>query len=148
MNILGLMSPQEYTQYETRLMQDYMEVREVGSKEWTRLMSFQDEAHDQYFKAKMLAEENTRLNIVVRNLKTVVSINQAENAILRECVEFYANRFSWIESEHPTHEYYAGAIIKDDSLVEYKEKDGDVFRDYSGGKRARQALKELDAKRD
>ena len=87
MNILGLMSPQEYTQYETRLMEDYMEVKEVGSQEWTRLMSFQDEAHDQYFKAKMLAEENARLNIVVTNLKTVVSINQQENARFREVLE-------------------------------------------------------------
>ena len=73
---------------------------------------------------------------------------QAENAKLRECVEFYAGRFSWTESEHPTHEYYAGAIIEDDSLVEYTEKDGDVFRDYSGGKRARQVLKKLEPKNE
>ena len=72
---------------------------------------------------------------------------QDENAKLRECVEFYAGRFSWTESKHPTHEYYAGAIIEDDSLVEYTEKDGDVFRDYSGGKRARKALAAIKQKR-
>ena len=71
---------------------------------------------------------------------------QAENAKLRECVEFYADRFSWTESEHPTHEYYAGSIRNDDSLVEYTEACGDVFKDFCGGKRARQVLKELENK--
>lgn len=145
MSILGRMSPKEYTEYQTRIVEDHLEFREVGSREWTRLMSYQDEAHDQYFKTKQLAEENARLNIVVTNLKTVVSINQAENAKLRECVEFYADRFSWTESEHPTHEYYAGSIRNDDSLVEYTEADGDVFKDFCGGKRARQVLKELES---
>ena len=87
MSILGRMSPKEYTEYQTRIVEDHLEFREVGSREWTRLMSYQDEAHDQYFKTKQLAEENARLNIVVTNLKTVVSINQAENAKLRKALE-------------------------------------------------------------
>lgn len=136
MNILGLMSPQEYTQYETRLMEDYMEVREVGSQEWTRLMSFQDEAHDQYFKAKMLAEENARLNIVVTNLKTVVSINQQENAKLRECVEFYGEVFNWRDSGQD----YGHGTIKPDDKEDLSEDDR--VRLF-GGKRARQVLKKL-----
>lgn len=54
--------------------------------------------------------------------------------------DFYGNRFSWNFSEHPEHEYYAGAIKDDDSLLKYKEKNGDEFEDYCGGKRARQFL--------
>lgn len=65
-----------------------------------------------------------------------------ENRKLVEALKFYANRFSWTESDHPTHEYYAGAIRNDDSLVEYTEADGDVFKDFCGGKLARQVLKE------
>lgn len=59
----------------------------------------------------------------------------------RACVDFYANRFSWNWSEHPDHEYYAGAIKNDESLVKYKEADGDEFEDYCGGKRARETQK-------
>ena len=57
-----------------------------------------------------------------------------------EVIEFYGNRFSWNFSQHPDHEYYAGAIKDDDSLLKYKEKNGDEFEDYCGGKRARQFL--------
>jgi hypothetical protein len=62
---------------------------------------------------------------------------------LVEALKFYANRFSWTESNHPTHEYYAGSISNDDSIVEYTEADGDVFKDFCGGKLARQVLKEI-----
>ena len=57
-----------------------------------------------------------------------------------DVIEFYADRFSWNFSQHPDHEYYAGAIKDDDSLLRYKEKNGDEFEDYCGGKRARQFL--------
>ena len=69
-----------------------------------------------------------------------------ENNKLRDALKFYANRFSWTKSDHPTHDYYAGAIRNDDSLVEYTEADGDVFKDFCGGKLARQCLKELEEK--
>lgn len=95
----------------------------------------------------------TKLKAELREYKEAASSEaafvdelQAENAKLRECVEFYADRFSWTESEHPTHEYYAGSIRNDDSLVEYTEADGDVFKDFCGGKRARKVLKELEGK--
>lgn len=89
---------------------------------------------------------------VIVDLKTIINKLQAafdriqkleeENKKLVEALKFYANRFSWTESDHPTHEYYAGAIRNDDSLVEYTEADGDVFKDFCGGKLARQVLKE------
>jgi len=60
-----------------------------------------------------------------------------------EVIEFYGNRFSWNFSQHPDHEYYAGAIKDDDSLLKYKEKNGDEFEDYCGGKRARQFLAKI-----
>jgi len=66
-----------------------------------------------------------------------------ENEKMKEALRFYANRFSWTESDHPTHEYYAGAIKNDDSLVEYTEADGDIFKDFCGGKLARQVLREI-----
>lgn len=69
-----------------------------------------------------------------------------QKAMLDEAVkviEFYGNRFSWNFSLHPDHEYYAGAIKDDDSLLKYKEKDGEEFEDYCGGKRARAFLEKV-----
>jgi hypothetical protein len=43
-----------------------------------------------------------------------------------------------------SYENYAGEIKNDESLVQYKEKDGDIFEDYCGGKLARLTLKEIE----
>lgn len=63
-----------------------------------------------------------------------------------EIISFYANRFSWKFCKHPNLEYFAGEIKDDSSLVEYREADGDIFTDYSGGKRAREYFIKKDKK--
>ena len=65
---------------------------------------------------------------------------QAENAKLRECVEFYANRRSWKSNGMPSGggNKIAIQIIKEDHETP-------ALSTY-GGKRARQVLKELDGK--
>jgi len=77
----------------------------------------------------------TELDLLNENIELKQQLKEAV-----EVIEFYGNRFSWNFSQHPDHEYYAGAIKDDDSLLKYKEKNGDEFEDYCGGKRARQFL--------
>lgn len=91
-----------------------------------------------FYKNKVLL--NRELMTIFSTIKKL----KQENEKLKKCVEFYANRFSWNFSKHDTYENYAGEIKNDESLVEYKEKDGDIFEDYCGGKLARQTLKEIE----
>jgi hypothetical protein len=70
------------------------------------------------------------------------TIQQLEDALrdTGEALEFYANRFSWEWSEHPSLEMYSGEIRNDSSLVKYKEVDGEEYQNHCGGKRARETL--------
>ena len=90
-----------------------------------------------------LEKENRGLKMMLNHVAGVEHVCEDLEVKLAEAVEvieFYGNRFSWNFSRHPDHEYYAGAIKDDDSLLRYKEKNGDEFEDYCGGKRARQFL--------
>lgn len=87
---------------------------------------------------------NTELKQQLSDQQALIEKQKKVIEILSKSNDFYADRSSWSESEHPTHEYYAGAIKNDDSLVEYTEADGDKFKDYYGGKKARQAKKQAE----
>ena len=90
-------------------------------------------------KIKELQAENLRLSTIVSNQKTVIEINQADNAKLRECVEFYADQNSYkclIEDHHIT-----VFVVNSDTEPPFNSSVRMV-----GGKRARQVLKELEGK--
>lgn len=95
----------------------------IGNKDWTN---------------------SPRKYVLESEVLNEIEILKQENEKLKKCVEFYANRFSWNFSKHDTYENYAGEIKNDESLVQYKEKDGDIFEDYCGGKLARLTLKEIE----
>ena len=64
---------------------------------------------------------------------------QAENAKLRECVEFYADTNNWNTKNGECDTYIEGVITGDDLYSPWGDQGIDV-----GGKRAREVLKELD----
>ena len=91
------------------------------------------------------------------NLSREMDKLQAENAKLRECVEFYADEKTWNKrSILPGNIYspqYMSIEINYDAYLHEVSKDGAGYSGewyknsgYVGGKRARQVLKELDEK--
>ena len=80
----------------------------------------------------------------VRELIIAYEKLERENTELRKGLEFYADRSSWEWSRHPTHEMYSGEIKNDESLIFYREKDGETYNNYCGGKLAREILASLD----
>ena len=87
---------------------------------------------------KKLQAENLRLSTIVNNQKIVIEINQAENAILRECAEFYADTGSWYAVECSDTSIVSGVILESDCYETWEKTEISV-----GGKRARQCLREL-----
>ena len=90
--------------------------------------------------------EEKECNICGASDVDIIKYNEQLHQQLKEAIDvigFYGNRFSWDFSRHSDHEYYAGAIKDDDSLLKYKEKNGDEFEDHCGGKRARQFLEKI-----
>ena len=83
--------------------------------------------------SKVRQYQSTILELQEKTL--VLGKLQAENAKLKECVEFYAGTDNWLEEKDRNNLY---TIIKGDASDDY-----DDFLRF-GGKRARQVLKELD----
>ena len=63
-----------------------------------------------------------------------------------EALEFYGSWKSYGSSDHPFLERYSAEVMLDSSEFEYIEKDGDIFKQTFGGKRAREALEKIKAK--
>lgn len=89
-------------------------------------------------KIEELEKEQVRhIDILKDEFGTIIKSLQAENAKLRECVEFYADEDNW----HLSDSCHADSISLDsEELLDHPD-----FASL-GGKRARQCLKELDEK--
>ena len=77
--------------------------------------------------------------IIQKNLTNEVEKLQAENAKLRECVEFYADKLNWYDNTQ---------INGSDQKAIFKDAEDCLIKSINkhiiiGGKRARQVLKEL-----
>ena len=110
---------------------------------WRAACEYKDKALINGTRMKQMNEEIERL--------------KAENAKLRECVEFYADEKSWnkrsISTGYSYSPQYMSIGINDDAYLHEVSKDGagysgDWYKNsgYVGGKRARQVLKELEEK--
>ena len=74
---------------------------------------------------------------------TKISKLEAENKILRGCVEFYADKNNWEKFSAAT--YSTSMIVTNDWETNYLGHDGvvDKFSPPIGGRKAREALKKL-----
>ena len=70
-------------------------------KGWMAACKYKDQEYSNLMDAMtQTGQNNARLSIIIENQKTVIEINQAENAKLRECVEWYASKKDWRESHN------------------------------------------------
>jgi hypothetical protein len=102
-----------------------------------------------------IGSDNTRRRFYIEGSGTTAAARTAFTAAInlllpiiekqREALEFYGDWKSWKDCRHPIHESYFAEIKNDKSFIEYTEADGDTFKSWFGGCRARNTLSEVEA---
>lgn len=124
-----------YDSFDNEYYQNGLKVSIYGETEeaWQSACEYKQKEIDELkTQDQIIAKEIKTYMTIAENLRTVVKINQAENAKLRECVDWYADEANQIAPVYdPTGK--PGA----DFTQPYR---------MDSGKRARQVLKELEEK--
>lgn len=83
-------------------------------KGWIAACEYKDKEYSNLIDAMTrTSQNNARLSIIIENQKTVIEINQAENAKLRECVEFYADLDNEVDFYDSRGMSYARQVLKE-----------------------------------
>ena len=83
---------------------------------------------------------------ITKNLEEKLIKEKEKTEKLRDALKFYANWKNYSSANHDYFEKYFATINNDHSFLEITENDGDNFTLPFGGKKAREALKEVGEK--
>jgi hypothetical protein len=114
--------------------------------EWYKNKKSEFDNCEEAWKSAIEYERFNHKYCVVGSLDKLCEKLEAENKRLREALEFYANWKNYSSANHDYFEKYFATINNDHSFLEITENDGDNFTLPFGGKKAREALKEVGEK--